>query len=199
MKRIYDFSTFINENFINEAEEIDGFGGIKILSGGGTIRDKIPYFTVMDTHVEFSKRDGSRRGQLEFIGDDQIDEQKGIFTSGGDMLKPDEKKETKILTTPAEAFAKAYEVLAELLFIYTKKQASDFTQQEVTDVVKSVLMILKNPTLNTVVAKNSLFKNFVRGLQTQMDVKKSLGEIANYEGVEPETFKNGVMDALKSK
>ena len=76
MKRIQDFNTFINENFLNEAEEMDGFGGIKILSGGGELKDKVPYFTVMDTHVEFSKREGLKRAQLEFRSDDQIDELK---------------------------------------------------------------------------------------------------------------------------
>lgn len=199
MKRIHDFSTFVNENLLNEGEEFDGFGGIKILSGGGEIKDKIPYFSVMDTHVEFSKREGTKRSQIEFRSDDQVDYQKGIYSSGGDLTKPDEKKESKVLTTPAEAFSKAYEILAELLFVYTRKQAADFTQQEVTDVVKSVMTIVKNPTLNTVVAKNSLFKSFVRGLQSQVDVKKSLGEVANYEGVEPMVFKNGVDDALKGK
>lgn len=199
MKRIHDFTTFIHENFINEAEgEIDGFGGIKILQVGGEgMKNLVPYFIVGADDVSFSKKSGKNRFQVDFTSDEQAADQSGVFSVASKFGNTNPNT-IKIVTSVQEAEKYAYQILSELLPVYLDKQIEQITEADIENLAKTVFKIVKDPTLKTMVAKNSLFKAFATGLlNNQSNVKASLGKAANYEGVDPELFKNAVKKASK--
>ncbi len=207
MKKILGFEDFVNESFLNE-EELPGSGGIVIQYGkeGIALEDKVPYITIgSEGEVSLHKRVGGKTSRLEFRGDNYAEGHKGVWSQFGDIEKmrggdvEGGSKQVQIFKTPAECAKNAYRLLIDAYAIYTGVASiADIQQKSLEDLVKSFLVVSKNPNTKTAIAGNTCYKSFINGLLNTFDVKASLGEYANVEGVNTAMMKTAVQNAAKA-
>jgi hypothetical protein len=185
MKRLLDFSKFVNEGVVNETE-MPAEGGIMIMTEGGAIKQGVPYIIVDPSSLRFSVNTRTERSYVTF--DDDTTEN-GDVSIGGQNLsnRAAPAKEEAIAKTPSDCQSKAYEILLTIYSTFKPSQGQGIDLKFMESLVKSILMVAKNNTTKTLIVKNSRFKSFVSGIvntPTEAAAKASMGRLANMDGIE---------------
>ena len=185
MKRLLDFSKFVNEGVVNETE-MPAEGGIMIMTEGGTIKQGVPYIIVDPSSLRFSVNTRTERSYVTFDDDST---ENGDVSIGGQNLsnRATPAKEEAIAKTPSDCQSKAYEILLTIYSTFKPSQGQGIDLKFMEALVKSILMVSKNNTTKTMIVKNSRFKSFISGIvntPSEAAAKASMGRLANMDGIE---------------
>jgi hypothetical protein len=185
MKRLLDFSKFVNEGVVNETE-MPAEGGIMIMTEGGTIKQGVPYIIVDPSSLRFSVIIQEQNVRVTFDDDST---ENGDVSIGGQNLsnRATPAKEEAIAKSPSDCQSKAYEILLTIYSTFKPSQGQGIDLKFMEALVKSILMVSKNNTTKTMIVKNSRFKSFVSGITntpTEAAAKASMGRLANMDGIE---------------
>lgn len=186
MKRILDFSKFVNEGVINESEPMAAEGGILIMTEGGVIKNDVPYIQLDPSDLKFSIKTKKDRSYVVF--DDDATEDGKVYVGGQDLSNMAKKtKDEAIAKSPSDCQSKAYEILLTIYSVFKPTQGAAIDTNFMEALVKSILMVSKNNTTKTMIVKNSRFKSFISGIvntPSEAAAKASMGRLANMDGME---------------
>ena len=186
MKRILDFSKFVNEGVINESEPMTAEGGILIMTESGIIKNDVPYILPYPADLKFYIRTKKDRSYVAF--DDDATQDGKVYVGGQDLSNMAKKtKDEVIAKSPSDCQSKAYEILLTIYSVFKPTRGEAIDTNFIEALVKSILMVSKNNTTKTMIVKNSRFKSFVSGIvntPSEAAAKASMGSLANMDGME---------------
>ena len=186
MKRILDFSKFVNEGVINESEPMTAEGGILIMTEGGVIKNDVPYIQLNPSDLKFSLKTKKDRSYVVF--DDDTTQDGKVYVGGQDLSNMAKKtKDEAIAKSPSDCQSKAYEILLTIYSVFKPTRGEAIDTNFIEALVKSILMVSKNNTTKTMIVKNSRFKSFVSGIvhtPSEAAAKASMGRLAILDGME---------------